>query len=503
LKLLTLIVAFACSILCEAQQVIPLYNGIAPGSLPVKDIEAFSRPETGRPVVRYVTNPTLTAYIPEHQNASRSAVIICPGGGYLNLSIEDGGHDVARQLSSYGITAFVLKYRTWRDSAYTDYTNAPMQDLQQAMKMVYAGATKWNIDTTNIGVLGFSAGGHLTAMAATSNTSTKPAFTILIYPVISFTDSLTSRTSKTRNTLLGKRASLADKLAYSPELHVSSSTPPAFIVQAEDDSTSLVGNSVTYYKALIANRVPAQLLLYQKGGHGFAWYNKAQDEYWIPSAIKWMALNGFYKTSSKSIALLNAPPFWNDIVAFKKEDAIIPPPANPILFVGSSSFTRWADVKNSFQGYPILNRAFGGSVLTDVVRYAYDIILPYRPKQVIIYCGENDIASSDTISVSEVVQRFKTLYGIIRQNLPATTISFVSVKPSPVRAKFQDKVKAVNKEIKTFLKAQKKADFIDLYDAMLGADGKMREELYVEDRLHMKPEGYAIWRRIIAPYLIK
>jgi len=501
MKLLTLVFAIAYGILCKAQQVIPLYNGIAPGSLPVKDMETFSKPETGRPVVRNVTNPTLTAFIPERQDSSRAAVIICPGGGYLNLSIEDGGYEVGKQLAASGITAFVLKYRTWRDSAYTDYTNIPMQDLQQAMKIVYGGAAKWNIDTSHIGVLGFSAGGHLTAMAATSTNGIKPAFTILVYPVISFTDSLTSPTSKTRNTLLGKSAGLADKISYSPELHVTSSTPPAFIVQAEDDSTSLVGNSVAYYKALVANRVPAQLLLYQKGGHGFAYHNKVQDEYWMPSAIKWLALNGFYKSGTPA-ASLNVPPFWNDIVAFKKEDAMHPPPANPILFIGSSSFTRWSDIKNNFPGYPILNRAFGGSVLVDVIRYAYDIILPYHPKQVVIYCGENDIAS-DTISSVEVVQRFKTLFGIIRQNLPATTISYVSIKPSPVRERFQSKVKAANKEIKAFLKTQKKADFIDLYDAMLTTDGKMREELYVGDRLHMKPEGYVIWKRIIAPYLIK
>ncbi len=295
MKISLLILLTAVSVAGKSQQVMPLYAGMPPGNLAVADKEEFSKPEGGRPVVRYVTRPTLTAFIPEHPNAARTAVIICPGGGYLNLSIEDGGYEVARQFAASGIAAFVLKYRTWRDSAYTNYRNIPMQDLQQAMKMVYAGAAKWNIDTAHIGLLGFSAGGHLVAYAATSIFGIRPAFTILFYPVISFMDALTSPTSKTRGTLLGKNANLAEKMAYSPELHVTASTPPAFLIQAENDSTSLVGNSIAYYQALVANKVSGQLLLYQKGGHGFAYYNKAQDEYWMPAAIKWLAVNNFYK----------------------------------------------------------------------------------------------------------------------------------------------------------------------------------------------------------------
>jgi len=198
-----------------------------------------------------------------------------------------------------------------------------------------------------------------------------------------------------------------------------------------------------------------------------------------------------------------APSFWDDIVAFKKQDSAQPAPAHPILFVGSSSFTRWTDINSYFPGYPIVNRGFGGSTLVDVIRYAYDIILPYQPKQVVIYCGENDLASADSIPAAEAVNRFKTLYGMIRQNLPTATISFVSIKPSPVRATIQGKVKEANRQIKAFLSTQKGAQFIDVYNAMLDANGNMREELYVGDRLHMKPEGYAIWKKIITPYLLK
>jgi lysophospholipase L1-like esterase len=198
-----------------------------------------------------------------------------------------------------------------------------------------------------------------------------------------------------------------------------------------------------------------------------------------------------------------SPAFWQEIVSFKKKDSVQMPPANAILFVGSSSFTKWKDVSDYFPGYTIINRGFGGSSLPDVIRYTYDIVLPYQPKQVVIYCGENDLASSDSIPAVEAFNRFKTFFGMIRTNLPNANISFVSIKPSPSRATIQTKVKVVNAFIKKYIASQKNAAFIDIYDAMLDAKGQMREELYVADRLHMKPEGYVIWQKAIAPYLLK
>lgn len=198
-----------------------------------------------------------------------------------------------------------------------------------------------------------------------------------------------------------------------------------------------------------------------------------------------------------------APPFWQDITNFKKQDAAKAPPANAILFVGSSSFTKWTDVQEYFPSYPIINRGFGGSTLVDVIRYAYDVILPYQPKQVVIYCGENDVASDAKPGAEEVVTRFKTLYGIIRENLPNATIDFISLKPSPSRIKHTETVKAVNKQIADFLKRKKNAHFINVYDAMLDAGGNPREELFIQDKLHMNASGYAIWQKIIEPYLLK
>jgi lysophospholipase L1-like esterase len=198
-----------------------------------------------------------------------------------------------------------------------------------------------------------------------------------------------------------------------------------------------------------------------------------------------------------------APPFWNDIVAFKKLDSVHPAPAHSILFIGSSSFTKWKDVNEYFPGYPIVNRAFGASTLLDLIRYSYDIIIPYQPKQVLIYCGENDLAYSDSITPAEVVKRFKTLFGIIRLNLPNAEIDYVSIKASPRRLNIKNKVVETNTEIARFLKKEKKTGFIDVYYPMLDAAGNYRQELFVEDNLHMNADGYAIWKTIIQPYLVK
>jgi len=196
------------------------------------------------------------------------------------------------------------------------------------------------------------------------------------------------------------------------------------------------------------------------------------------------------------------PAFWSDIQQFKKADSAQPPPKNAILFVGSSSFTKWTDVQEYFPNYTIINRGFGGSQLTDVIRYFYDVILPYAPKQVVIYCGENDLASP-VMRPADVVLRFKTLFGMIRQNLPATTIDFISLKPSPSRSVYFTKFKEANAEIKTFLAGQKNAAFIDVYGAMLAPDGQPQADIFLNDNLHLNAKGYRIWQKAILPFLKK
>jgi len=199
----------------------------------------------------------------------------------------------------------------------------------------------------------------------------------------------------------------------------------------------------------------------------------------------------------------NAQPFIAEIQAFKKQDSISSPAKNAVLFVGSSSFRKWTDVQSYFPNRTIINRGFGGSTLPDVIRYANDIILPYHPKQVVIYCGDNDLASSDTVTATTVTSRFKELFNIVRNGLPKATITYVSIKPSPSRAKLRSKMEEANSMIKDFLKTQKRTSFIDVYNPMLMANGKPKPEIFLGDSLHMNEKGYAIWKKEMKRYLKK
>ncbi len=200
---------------------------------------------------------------------------------------------------------------------------------------------------------------------------------------------------------------------------------------------------------------------------------------------------------------LGAQPFANEIAAFKKQDSVSYPEKHSILFVGSSSFRMWQNIKNDFPGYSIINRGFGGSSLPDVIRYADEIILPYNPKQVIIYCGENDIASSDTISSELVLNRFKILFEMIRKKLPDVPVLFVSIKPSPSRWQMKDRMIKANELIKKYLESERNTKYINVWHAMLGTDGKPLPGIFIGDNLHMNEKGYAIWKKIIEPYLEK
>ena len=197
------------------------------------------------------------------------------------------------------------------------------------------------------------------------------------------------------------------------------------------------------------------------------------------------------------------PPFWDDIQNFKMQDSIQMPPAHAILFVGSSSFTKWTDVQAYFPGYPIINRGFGGSSLPDVTRYADKIIFPYKPRQIVIYCGENDLAASDTVTGETVYKRFTILFTLIRKKLPTVPIIFISLKPSPSRWQLRQRMMTANDRIKDFLSKQKNVLFIDVYHKMLGVDGLPLKDIYLEDSLHMNAKGYAIWQKEIKPHLLK
>lgn len=203
------------------------------------------------------------------------------------------------------------------------------------------------------------------------------------------------------------------------------------------------------------------------------------------------------------LSIMQAQPFIKEINAFKQQDSVSMPPKNAILFAGSSSFRLWKTVQSDFEGYTIINRGFGGSSLPDVIRYNDAILFPYIPKQVVIYCGENDFAVDPKIAVDSVIERFKTLFGLIRQRLPKTAIAFVSMKPSPSRWTMKDKMIAANLGIKQFLKKQKRTAYIDVWTPMLAENGEPMKDLFLKDSLHMNAQGYAIWTKAIQPALKK
>ncbi|MEP7165193.1 MAG: GDSL-type esterase/lipase family protein [Ferruginibacter sp.] len=195
--------------------------------------------------------------------------------------------------------------------------------------------------------------------------------------------------------------------------------------------------------------------------------------------------------------------FDNEISAFKKQDSISFPPKNAILFIGSSSFRMWKNIGEDFPGYTIINRGFGGSTLLDVIDHADELIFPYEPRQVVIYAGDNDLASSDTITSQMVVDRFKNLFFLIRDRMPAVPVVFVSIKPSPSRERLLLKMKEANKAIKDFLKKKANTSYVDVFDKMTGRKDRIKTDLFLEDNLHMNAKGYAIWKELITAYLLK
>ena len=213
------------------------------------------------------------------------------------------------------------------------------------------------------------------------------------------------------------------------------------------------------------------------------------------------------ETEEKNAPEPPPPPFWNDIQNFKKQDSVSFPPKNAILFIGSSSFTNWKDVQNYFPGYAIINRGFGGSALTDQIRYADDIIFPYQPKQIVIYCGENDLASSDTVTAEIVFERFKELFQLIRQKFADIPIAYISMKPSPSRRHLFKRMREANMKIAAVLYndnlLKNKNVFIDVHTNMLNDAGQPFSEIFLSDSLHMNAKGYAIWQKLIEPHLLK
>lgn len=211
----------------------------------------------------------------------------------------------------------------------------------------------------------------------------------------------------------------------------------------------------------------------------------------------------FFVLTQTNVKAQQQPPFYDEIQHFKKLDSAHFPPRNAILFVGSSSIRKWEDVQDYFPGETIINRGFGGSELTDAIRYANDIILPYHPRQIVIYSGENDLAYSDTITPAIVLARFKRLFNIIRSAMPGVPVIYISIKPSPSRQRLMSEMLTANKFIKQFLHSKRKTIFVDVYHKMLDENGKPMKDIFLDDNLHMNAKGYHIWQKALEPYLEK
>ncbi len=252
-------------------------------------------------VISKVTDPTLTIYFPEKEKSNHAAIVICPGGGYGILASNHEGRQIGEYFSKAGYTCIVLKYRLPSDSIMINKTIAPLQDAQEAIRVVRRHAAEWYINPDKIGIMGFSAGGHLAATASTlyadnvypvsDNVSARPDFSMLIYPVISMKLGLTHQGS--RDNLLGFNPDSALVKHYSNELQVTAQTPPAFLVHSADDDVVPVENSVLYFEAMKKAGVKVELHLYQSGGHGYGLGRESTQNSWPQSLLLWLKKNGF------------------------------------------------------------------------------------------------------------------------------------------------------------------------------------------------------------------
>jgi lysophospholipase L1-like esterase len=190
-----------------------------------------------------------------------------------------------------------------------------------------------------------------------------------------------------------------------------------------------------------------------------------------------------------------------DIAAFEQADREHPPEKGAILFIGSSSVRLWKTLAEDFPQHRVLNRGFGGSEIADSVYYADRIVIPYAPRQIVLYAGGNDINAGK--SPERVITDFKTFAEKVRVKLPDTEIDYISIAGNPARWAQVDKVKTVNSAIETWIKDQPKMKFINVFPHMLGADGLPKPGIFVEDKLHMNAAGYAIWKEVVGPFLLK
>ena len=268
-------------------QSFPLYGDAAiPNSKPGPDEESSADGSW----IKKVSRPQIQVYLPAGARATGASVVIFPGGAYAGLTFDFEGTQQARYFIDHGVAAFVVKYRIPDDRTMIDKSMGPLQDAQQAMRFARQHAAEWNLDPRRIGVIGFSAGGHVAATLAThfESVELRPDFLVLVYPVISMDAKITHMDS--RKALLGANPSVARIREFSNELHVTQDTPPTLLLHAADDRLVDVDNSVVFFQALRRAGVPVEARFFQKGQHGF--FLMPRDR-WQGAIMEWLVSNGW------------------------------------------------------------------------------------------------------------------------------------------------------------------------------------------------------------------
>lgn len=257
--------------------------------------------DSSKPRVSRVTEPGLEVFLPEKDKATGSSVVICPGGGYAVLAYDHEGIQVAKWFQSRGVAGVILRYRLPSGEIMTDKSVGPLQDVQEAIRFVRRHAAEWGLKPNQIGVMGFSAGGHLAGTATTlyakpvytvpDGVSARPDFSILVYGVLSMKREITHRGS--RENLLGANSTPEQEEAFSNELHVDAQTPPTFLIHSADDKTVPVENSLRFHAAMLKHGVPGELHVFEKGGHGYGLgVNPGSPSHWPLTLEAWLKSRG-------------------------------------------------------------------------------------------------------------------------------------------------------------------------------------------------------------------
>lgn len=284
---------------------VKLWPGEPPGAIAsqtYKEVVQYRDNDPEKPRISKVTEPTLEVFLPPKEKATGAAVVICPGGGYAVLAYDHEGIQIAKWFNEIGIAGIVLKYRLPHDEIMKDKSVGPLQDVQEALRTARRRAAEWGYAPDKIGVMGFSAGGHLAGTATTmyaekvyapaDATSARPDFSILVYGVLSFDPSITHGGSS--KNLLGAGASREQLDRFSNELRVDANTPPTFLIHAQDDKTVPVENSLRFFQAMKKAGVPGELHVHEKGGHGFGLgVNKGSPAHWPVALQAWLKLRGY------------------------------------------------------------------------------------------------------------------------------------------------------------------------------------------------------------------